>query len=65
MNINNHNILKSIKSEFSEICIDYIDIITNNSSFEFKSTSKLIDVFIENNNLNDIQFNNLINTEPS
>ncbi len=53
----NYYKIKNIKAEFTEICIEHIDIITNNSSTEFKSTSKLIDNFLNNVNANEIHFN--------
>ncbi len=57
--------IKNIKSEFTEICIEHIDIITNNSSSEVKYISNYLNTFLNNSNCDEMNFNiiktNLIN----
>lgn len=61
----NYIMIKSIKLEFIDICIENIDIITNNTSHEIKNINKCINDFINNHNCYEITFNilkiNLIN----
>jgi hypothetical protein len=52
-----YNEIKNIKSEYTDICIEHIDIITNNSSTEFKNINKNINDFLNENNFNLIQIN--------
>ena len=57
-NINEvYNEIKNIKSEYTDICIEHIDIITNNSSTEFKNINNNINDFLNENNFNLLQIN--------